>query len=81
VSDGAFAASVCDVAVAPAFQRRRIGRQLVERLVRACLARGAASCVVFPHPRERVRVPAGALPEAGCAPWLALGHAWTVLAE
>lgn len=54
VSDGAFAASVSDVAVLPRFQRRRIGRQLMQRLVKTCLARGAASCVVFPLPRDRV---------------------------
>ncbi|KAK9822687.1 hypothetical protein WJX81_000854 [Elliptochloris bilobata] len=33
VSDGAFAASVVDVAVLPLFQRRRIGRELVQRLM------------------------------------------------
>lgn len=55
MSDGAFAATVVDVAVLPQYRGRRVGRQLVQRLVRACLARGAASCVVFPLPRDRVR--------------------------
>lgn len=53
VSDGAFIATICDVAVDPAFQRRGIGRRIVKYLVEDMRGRGPSGYAVFPPPRAR----------------------------
>lgn len=40
ISDGAFIATICDVAVDPAYQRRGIGRKIVKYLVKATKKNG-----------------------------------------
>lgn len=54
VSDGAFIATICDVAVDPAYQRRGIGRKIVKELVKNMKQKGGPTgFAVFPHPRAR----------------------------
>lgn len=53
VSDGAFIASICDVAVDPEYQHRGIGRKLVKRLVQEMKGKGPTGFAVFPPPMAR----------------------------
>eukprot|EP00249_Psilotum_nudum_P019633 c27351_g1_i1 orf=431-853(-) len=54
VSDGAFVATICDVAVDPAYQRRGIGRRIVKELVQNMKQRGGPTgFAVFPPPKAR----------------------------
>lgn len=54
VSDGAFVATICDVAVDPDYQRRGIGRRIVKELVRNMKRKGGPTgFAVFPPPRAR----------------------------
>ncbi|KAH7282475.1 hypothetical protein KP509_35G032000 [Ceratopteris richardii] len=55
VSDGAFIATICDVAVDPAYQRRGIGRTLVKELVKNMKkSDGPTGFAVFPRPKTRL---------------------------
>ncbi|XP_057815418.2 serotonin N-acetyltransferase 2, chloroplastic isoform X2 [Cryptomeria japonica] len=54
ISDGAFIATICDVAVDPAHQRRGIGRKIVRYLAKAVKKMdGPAGFAVFPPPLAR----------------------------
>ncbi|MCO5570555.1 hypothetical protein L7F22_024279 [Adiantum nelumboides] len=55
VSDGAFIATICDVAVDPAYQRRGIGRRIVKELVKTMKqSEGPSGFAVFPPPKARL---------------------------
>lgn len=55
ISDGAFIATICDVAVDPAYQRRGIGRKIVKYLVKATKKMGGPSgFAAFPPPLARL---------------------------
>lgn len=54
VSDGVFAALLVDVAVAPAWRGRGVGRGLVARVAADARARGASSVVAFVPPGKRL---------------------------
>jgi len=54
VSDGAFIATICDVAVDPEYQNRGIGRRIVKRLVQEMKRKGGPTgFAVFPPPLAR----------------------------
>lgn len=54
VSDGAFIATICDVAVDPEYQKQGIGRRIVKRLVQEIKKKGGPSgFAVFPPPLAR----------------------------
>lgn len=54
ISDGAFIATICDVAVDPAYQRRGIGRKIVKYLVKATKKMdGPSGFAAFPPPLAR----------------------------
>lgn len=53
MSDAAFVATVCDVAVSPAVQGRGIGKRLVRNLVADMRSLGPSSFAVFPRPEHR----------------------------
>ncbi|BFI30664.1 aralkylamine N-acetyltransferase [Marchantia polymorpha subsp. ruderalis] len=54
ISDGTFIASICDVAVDPAYQHRGIGRRIVKKLVENMKKTGGPSgYAVFPPPIAR----------------------------
>ncbi|KAH9305971.1 hypothetical protein KI387_010375, partial [Taxus chinensis] len=54
ISDGAFIATICDVAVDPAHQRRGIGRRIVKYLAKAMKKmHGSSGFAVFPPPFAR----------------------------
>ncbi|KAL2635194.1 hypothetical protein R1flu_006673 [Riccia fluitans] len=54
ISDGTFIATICDVAVDPAYQRRGIGRRIVKKLVENMKKTGGPSgYAVFPPPIAR----------------------------
>eukprot|EP00897_Mesotaenium_endlicherianum_P006501 jgi/Mesen1/587/ME000107S10827 len=53
VSDGAFVATICDVAVLPDYQRRGVGRKIVKRLVQEMKGKGPTGFAVFPPPSSR----------------------------
>eukprot|EP00250_Pteridium_aquilinum_P026875 c33751_g1_i1 orf=63-761(+) len=55
VSDGAFIATICDVAVDPAYQRRGIGRRIVKELVKNMKQKGGPTgFAAFPPPKARL---------------------------
>lgn len=54
VSDGQFAALVVDLAVHPDYQRRGIGRKLMNRLIATSRRMGPETVAAFPRPKERL---------------------------
>jgi len=53
MSDAAFVATVCDVAVSPVLQGRGVGKRLVRNLVTDMRSMGPSSFAVFPWPEHR----------------------------
>eukprot|EP00238_Polyblepharides_amylifera_P003367 CAMPEP_0196596048 /NCGR_PEP_ID=MMETSP1081-20130531/83836_1 /TAXON_ID=36882 /ORGANISM="Pyramimonas amylifera, Strain CCMP720" /LENGTH=76 /DNA_ID=CAMNT_0041920873 /DNA_START=502 /DNA_END=729 /DNA_ORIENTATION=+ len=53
MSDGAFVAVICDVAVHPDFQGRGVGRQLIRNLLQDMRSKGPGNFAVFPSASQR----------------------------
>eukprot|EP00898_Chlorokybus_atmophyticus_P001739 jgi/Chlat1/2566/Chrsp175S02438 len=53
ISDGAFVATLCDVAVHPVYQGRGIGRAIVKRLIDHVRSRGPSSFAAYSPPSAK----------------------------
>lgn len=54
ISDGIFAALVCDVMIHPEYQRQGLGKKMMGALLRHVRKRGPSSFGAFPRPQQRM---------------------------